>query len=211
MVWSGRLMVAAAVLAGVTLVAPGDTPVAAAAGAGIPAVLVGGDPIVINGLRCTIGFNARNAAGTRYIITSWPCFGGPGSAGPVPAPADSTSTPYVRGPGGSLLTLSPSQNRAPVGATVCRSGPGSGYHCGTVTALNQTVCFTTGCVTGLTRTNACAEPGDSGGPFIWSSGGQVIAQGVLVGASGNCTAGGTTWFRPIGPILSAYGLILYTG
>ena len=61
-----------------------------------------------------------------------------------------------------------------------------------------------GTVTGLTRTNVCAEPGDSGGSFI--SGSQ--AQGVTSGGSGNCTSGGTTYFQPVNEILSAYGLTL---
>lgn len=180
-------------------------------GAGVQAPLVGGDSIVINNQRCAIGFNAHNGAGGRYIITSSPCFAGlPGTAGPVPAPAGSTSTPYVRGPGGSLLTVSPLQTRAPVGASVCMSGPVDGYRCGTVQAINQTVCFPQGCVIGLTRTNVCPQPGESGAPFIWNSGGRVIAQGVLVGGSGSCP-GGTSWFKPIWPILAAHGLVLFTG
>jgi streptogrisin C len=61
-------------------------------------------------------------------------------------------------------------------------------------------------VTGLTRTNVCAEPGDSGGS--WLSGNQ--AQGVTSGGSGNCSSGGTTYFQPVNEILSAYGLTLVT-
>jgi streptogrisin C len=64
-----------------------------------------------------------------------------------------------------------------------------------------------GSVSGLTRTNACAEPGDSGGS--WVSGTQ--AQGVTSGGSGNCTSGGTTYFQPVNEILSVYGVSLITG
>lgn len=202
------------VLAAVTLAPPAGAAAPEAVteqGAGVDALLIGGDPIVVNNWRCAIGFNARNRAGSRYVITSYPCAGSPGMAGLLPAPAGSTSTPYVRGPGGSLLTLSPLQNQAPVGAVVCMSGPTAGYRCGTVTALNQTVNFGGTIVTGLTRTTVCPAQGESGAPFIWNSGGQVIPQGVLVGGSGSCSTGGTTWFKPIWPVLSANGLVLYTG
>ena len=59
---------------------------------------------------------------------------------------------------------------------------------------------------GLSRSNACAEPGDSGGS--WISGNQ--AQGVTSGGTGNCTSGGTMWFQPVNPILQRYGLSLTT-
>ena len=67
--------------------------------------------------------------------------------------------------------------------------------------------YAEGTVTGLTRTNVCAEPGDSGGSFI--SGNQ--AQGMTSGGSGNCTFGGTTYFQPVNEVLSAYNLRLITG
>ena len=82
----------------------------------------------------------------------------------------------------------------------------SAWHCGTVQAKNQTVRYAQGTVYGLTRTNVCAEPGDSGGS--WLSGNQ--AQGVTSCGSGNCTSGGTTYFQPVNEILSAYGLRLVT-
>ena len=61
-------------------------------------------------------------------------------------------------------------------------------------------------MSGLSRSNACAEPGDSGGS--WISGNQ--AQGVTSGGSGNCSSGGTMWFQPVNEILSVYGLSLTT-
>jgi streptogrisin C len=76
-----------------------------------------------------------------------------------------------------------------------------------VQAKNQTVNYQQGSVSGLTQTNACAEPGDSGGS--WVSGTQ--AQGVTSGGSGNCTSGGTTYFQPVNEILSVYGVSLITG
>jgi streptogrisin C len=95
---------------------------------------------------------------------------------------------------------------APVGAAICRSGSTTGTHCGTILAKNQTVVYPEGQVTGLTRTNVCAEAGDSGGP--WLSGDQ--AQGVTSGGSGDCTVGGETFFQPINEILALNKLTLLT-
>ncbi|GAB2623949.1 hypothetical protein Aab01nite_17410 [Paractinoplanes abujensis] len=95
---------------------------------------------------------------------------------------------------------------APVGAAVCRSGSTTGTFCGTILAKNQTVVYPEGAVTGLTRTDVCAEGGDSGGP--WLSGDQ--AQGMTSGGSGDCTVGGETFFQPINEILAAEDLTLVT-
>ncbi|MFC7505648.1 S1 family peptidase, partial [Nocardioides sp. GCM10030258] len=94
------------------------------------------------------------------------------------------------------------------GTTVCRSGSTTGFKCGTIQATNQTVCYSQGCVYQMTRTNACAEPGDSGGPYVSST---RQAQGILSGGNGNCTSGGTTFFQPINEVLSVYGLTLVIG
>jgi streptogrisin C len=95
---------------------------------------------------------------------------------------------------------------APVGASICRSGSTTGWHCGTLQAKNSTVQYAQGTVSGLTRTDVCAEPGDSGGSFMWIN----QAQGVTSGGSGDCKSGGTTYFQPVNPILQAYGLQLVT-
>ncbi|MDX8031460.1 S1 family peptidase [Lentzea sp. BCCO 10_0856] len=117
-----------------------------------------------------------------------------------------TTTAKVNHYGGADVIVSGNTESA-VGASICRSGSTTGWHCGTVSAKNQTVNYQEGSVSGLTRTNVCAEPGDSGGS--WVSGTQ--AQGVTSGGSGDCTSGGTTYFQPVNEILSAYGLKLVTG
>ncbi|HEX5740381.1 MAG TPA: S1 family peptidase [Pilimelia sp.] len=93
---------------------------------------------------------------------------------------------------------------APVGASVCRSGGTTGWRCGVIEAHDATVRYAQGTVTGLTRTNVCAEPGDSGGS--WISDGQ--AQGVTSGGTGDCRDGGVTYFQPLREALEAYGLNL---
>ena len=97
-------------------------------------------------------------------------------------------------------------NVASVGSSICRSGRTTGWRCGVVQAHNVTINYADGPVYSATRTSTCAEGGDSGGSFI--SGDQ--AQGVTSGGSGNCSTGGTTFFQPINPILSTYGLTLKT-
>ncbi|MFD5829534.1 S1 family peptidase [Lentzea sp. NPDC060358] len=117
-----------------------------------------------------------------------------------------TPTPNVNHYGGSDVVVSGSTEAA-VGASICRSGSTTGWHCGEVQAKSQTVNYQEGSVSGLTRTDVCAEPGDSGGS--WVSGTQ--AQGVTSGGSGDCTSGGTTYYQPVNEILEAYGLTLTTG
>ena len=106
--------------------------------------------------------------------------------------------------GGTVAVKGSTQ--AAVGATVCRSGSTTGWHCGQIQGFNSTVRYAEGSVSGLIRTNVCAEPGDSGGSLL--AGNQ--AQGVTSGGSGDCTSGGTTYFQPVNEILQTYGLRLLT-
>jgi streptogrisin C len=110
---------------------------------------------------------------------------------------------YVYGYDGNYYYVHGSAE-VPEGSSICRSGSTTGMWCGTVQAKNQTVNYPQGTVFGLTQTNVCAEPGDSGGSWISAN----QAQGVTSGGSGNCSSGGTTFFQPVNPILSVYGLSL---
>ncbi|GAA2350875.1 S1 family peptidase [Streptomyces cuspidosporus] len=187
----------------------------------------GGEAYYINGTaRCSIGFSVTKDAQGGFV-TAGHCgqagatttgvnrvaqgtFQGsrfPGNDYAWVAVSDEWAPgPVVLGPGGAAVTVAGSQ-QAPVGSSVCRSGSTTGWHCGTIEQLDTSVRYTEGLVSGLSRTTVCAEPGDSGGSYI--SGSQ--AQGITSGGSGNCTAGGTTYFQPVNPILEAYGLALKTG
>ncbi|MFC4535270.1 S1 family peptidase [Sphaerisporangium dianthi] len=92
------------------------------------------------------------------------------------------------------------------GSSVCRSGSSTDWYCGLIQQRDASVTYPEGSIFELTRTNVCAEPGDSGGSFIAID----QAQGVTSGGSGDCEAGGTTYFQPIDEILTAYGLTLLT-
>ncbi|WP_394537588.1 S1 family peptidase [Lysobacter enzymogenes] len=105
---------------------------------------------------------------------------------------------------------------APVGSPVCRSGGGSGYQCGWVTATQVTVNYPEGAIYGLSQSNACSAGGDSGGAWIDGLG---QAQGVHSGNASsradrsNCDIPQDqrqSWFQPINPILLEYQLGLVT-
>ncbi|MFD3451430.1 S1 family peptidase [Streptomyces sp. NPDC058691] len=183
---------------------------------------VGGDPYYSHNIRCSIGFSvyggfvtAGHCAQLGAAVYGWDGSyvgnfqGGtfPGNDyGWVNVGSGWWTVPVVLGWGTVPDALVRGSAEAPVGASVCRSGSTTHWHCGTVLAKNETVNYSQGSVFGLTKTNVCAEPGDSGGSFI--SGDQ--AQGVTSGGWGNCSSGGETWFQPVNPILSRYGLTLQT-
>jgi hypothetical protein len=127
------------------------------------------------------------------------------SAARVTNTAAWTLVPWIDS-GAGKVTITGSQ-QTPIGGAVCLIDRRLGTHCGSITAINQTVSFPGGVVTGLTRTNVCMEPG--GTPVAFVSGSQ--AQGVPLGGTGSCAAGGSSFFTPVNRILSTYGLTLFTG
>jgi streptogrisin C len=194
----------------------------AAAPTTLAAGTVGGDPFYTGNVRCSIGFSVYGG-----FVTAGHCdqhtgsvYGWDrsyvgnfqGSSFPdndyawVNVGSGWWTVPVVLGWGTVSDQLVRGSNVAPVGASICRSGSTSHWHCGTVLAMNETVNYSQGAVHQMTKTNVCAEPGDSGGSFI--SGDQ--AQGVTSGGWGNCSSGGETWFQPVNEILNRYGLTLHT-
>ena len=184
--------------------------------------VIGGNAYYIGGARCSIGFSVTRSGTNGGFVTAGHCgrtgnsttqpsgvFRGSSFPGNdyawVEVSSGNTLRPWVNRYNGTTVTVAGSTEAA-IGASVCRSGSTTGWRCGTIQAKNATVNYAQGSVSGLTRTNACAEPGDSGGS--WLSGNQ--AQGVTSGGSGNCTTGGTTYFQPVNEILAAYGLTLVT-
>ncbi|MFB7559227.1 alpha-lytic protease prodomain-containing protein [Streptomyces brevispora] len=183
---------------------------------------VGGDPYYTGNVRCSIGFSVYGG-----FVTAGHC----GQAGAGVRGWDGSAignfqgssfpgddyawvsvgngwwtVPVVLGWGTVSDQLVRGSAAAPIGASICRSGSTSHWHCGNVLATNETVNYSQGAVYQMTKTSVCAEPGDSGGSFI--SGDQ--AQGVTSGGWGNCTSGGETWHQPINEILNRYGLTLHT-
>ncbi|MFE9102017.1 S1 family peptidase [Actinomadura geliboluensis] len=185
----------------------------------------GGEAIYTGGARCSLGFNVRSGS-TYYFVTAGHCtnigttwtdssgrtlgrtvyssFPGNdyGVVQYTSTPTDTQGSVSLYGSGTRDIT---SAGNAAVGQTVYRSGSTTGLHNGRVTALNQTVNYQEGSVSGLIRTTVCAEPGDSGGSLFAGS----TALGLTSGGSGNCSSGGTTFFQPVTEPLSRYGLSVY--
>ncbi|MFF1695772.1 S1 family peptidase [Streptomyces sp. NPDC058257] len=183
---------------------------------------VGGDPYYTGNVRCSIGFSVHGG-----FVTAGHC----GQAGAAVRGWDNSNignfqgssfpdndyayvsvgngwwtVPVVLGWGTVSDQLVRGSAEAPIGASICRSGSTTHWHCGNVLAKNETVNYSQGAVHQMTKTSVCAEGGDSGGSFI--SGDQ--AQGVTSGGWGNCSSGGETWYQPINEILNRYGLTLHT-
>lgn len=183
---------------------------------------VGGDPYYTGNVRCSIGFSvhggfvtAGHCGQTGAGVRGWDgsnigSFQGSSFPGDdyayVSVGNGWWTVPVVLGWGTVPDQLVRGSAEAPVGASVCRSGSTTHWHCGTVLAKNETVNYSQGAVHQMTKTSVCAEPGDSGGSFI--SGDQ--AQGVTSGGWGNCGSGGETWHQPVNEILGRYGLTLHT-
>ncbi|MDX3851587.1 S1 family peptidase [Streptomyces sp. AK02-01A] len=183
---------------------------------------VGGDPYYTGNVRCSIGFSvyggfvtAGHCGQAGASVSGWDGsyignFQGSSFPGDdyawVNVGSGWWTVPVVLGWGAVPDQLVRGSAVAPIGASICRSGSTSHWHCGNVLATNETVNYSQGAVYQMTKTSVCAEPGDSGGSFL--SGDQ--AQGVTSGGWGNCSSGGETWHQPINEILGRYGLTLHT-
>ena len=103
-----------------------------------------------------------------------------------------------------------------VGTGICRSGYASGWRCGFINATNVTVNYSNGPVYGLRQSSACLTQGDSGGSWIVGNDAQGVSSGGQLGAGSpplsNCQfSNPVSFYQPINPILSAYGLSLVLG
>ncbi|MCE7079545.1 S1 family peptidase [Streptomyces sp. ST2-7A] len=185
--------------------------------------IVGGDPFYVGNARCSIGFPVHGG-----FVTAGHC----GTTGSAVRGWDNTHIGQVQGrvwPGSDMAwvnvgsgwwtvpvvlgwgsvsdQLVRGSSPVAVGSSICRSGSTTGWRCGTLTAVNQTVRYSSGEVAhGMSFSSACSAPGDSGGSVI--AGDQ--AQGVHSGGSGSCEGTSMTVFNPINPILQHYGLTLHT-
>jgi len=184
----------------------------------------GGQAIYTGGSRCSLGFNVRRGGIDHFLTaghctnigTSWTGPGGvalgtrvgtsfPGNDYGLVRDTSTTPRPgNVSLYNGAFQEISTARNPI-VGEPTKRSGSTTGLRSGTITATNQTVRYPQGTVTGLIRTNICAEPGDSGGALFNGT----AALGLTSGGSGNCTTGGTTFYQPVMEALSVYGAQIY--
>ena len=184
----------------------------------------GADPIFTPGGRCSAGFNVTNGQ-TSFILTAGHCGPTGTSWSEDTQGATNIGTTVASSFPDNDYSLVRYQNRTldrssvvnlgagrgvritasadpAVGQQVFRNGSTTGLRTGEVTALNATVNYPEGTVTGLIQTSVCAEPGDSGGPLF----AQGLALGLTSGGSGDCAAGGVTFFQPVTEALRALGV-----
>ncbi|WP_203185319.1 S1 family peptidase [Streptomyces pratensis] len=185
-------------------------------------LIAGGDAIWGGTGRCSLGFNVVKD-GEPYFLTAGHCTEGitswSDSQGGAEIGANEGSsfpdndyglvkyTSDVEHPSevdlydGSTQAITKAGD-ATVGMSVTRSGSTTQVHDGEVTALDATVNYGNGdIVNGLIQTTVCAEPGDSGGSLFSGD----TALGLTSGGSGDCSAGGETFFQPVPEALAAYG------
>lgn len=182
----------------------------------------GGDAIFGGQFRCSLGFNVQDSSGAFFFLTAGHCgniastwFSNsahtstlgttagssfPGNDYAIVRYTGSASHPGAVGSQDITSAGTPSVNQ-----TVSRRGSTTGIHTGRVTALNATVTYPEGTVTGLIRTTVCAEGGDSGGSLYSGT----TAYGLTSGGNGNCTSGGTTFFQPVTEPLGVFGVHVY--
>ena len=199
--------------------------------------LDGGDYITGGSGGCSAGFNLRSSwTGVGYLLTAGHCLNPVstvrGQGGNVFGPTmeswyqwgsddalvrNDSAGYWIQGPwvdltpsNGSIFTTR-TWTDAPVGTTVCKSGVTTKWTCGSITAKNATVTYTSGVTLyGLTRHNACAEPGDSGGSNLSAS--TWAAEGVSSGATliaNRCLSfygqQNVSYYHPIADSLNYYG------
>ncbi|GHB07426.1 MULTISPECIES: S1 family peptidase [Streptomyces] len=185
-------------------------------------LIAGGEAIWGGTGRCSLGFNVVKD-GEPYFLTAGHCTEGitswsdsqggaeiganEGSSFPdndyglVKYTADVEHPSEVDLYNGSTQAITKAGD-ATVGMSVTRSGSTTQVHDGEVTALDATVNYGNGdIVNGLIQTTVCAEPGDSGGSLFSGD----TALGLTSGGSGDCSAGGETFFQPVPEALAAYG------
>jgi streptogrisin D len=186
-------------------------------------------------IRCSLGFNVKASDGSPAFLTAGHCgvaakqwsdsatgkpiatvdqanFPGAGDFSLVKYDDATTQAPSEVNVGKGQTVQITKAADATVGETVLRMGSTTGLHDGTVTGLNATVNFQSetqpggvDTVTGLIQTNVCAEAGDSGGSLFTQDGSAV---GLTSGGSGDCKAGGETFFQPVPAALKATGATL---
>ncbi|KAB2351436.1 S1 family peptidase [Actinomadura rudentiformis] len=187
---------------------------------------LGGDAIFGQGSRCSLGFNVRRGQESFFLtaghcgnaVRNWTADrqGGRPLGTTVASSFPGDDFALVRSEEGAAgegeVNLFNGQSRditrageAVVGQNVVRSGSTTGVSTGRVTAVNATVNFPEGTVTGMIQTTVCAEPGDSGGPLFSGT----TALGLTSGGAGNCRSGGITFFQPVTEPLQRFGVDVF--
>ncbi|MCS0603600.1 S1 family peptidase [Streptomyces sp. LP11] len=186
----------------------------------------GGDPVYFGSYRCTLGFNVKKGSGY-YFLDAGHCGNDAAtwySDKPKQHPIGTTAESSFPGNDYALVRYSTSSTppgdvslgngrfqditsaATPlVGQSVTHSGSTTGVSTGRVTALNATVNYAQGSVSGLIKTNACSQKGDSGGPLFSGT----TAYGITSGGNLSCGSGGVSYYQPVTEALQRYGVEVY--
>ena len=187
--------------------------------------IAGGDPLYNSGGgRCSAGFNVTNGA-TRFVLTAGHCtalggtwnnyanlYIGPSAGAYFPGQDHGvvrvdSGLPQINGVylyNGSFQTIT-GAGSAYAGLYACKSGSTTGVTCGYVQAVNVTVNYAQGAVYGTDQTTICTQPGDSGGSYFTGA----TALGMVSGGTvGGCTSTSRSFFFPVLPALSYWGVSL---
>lgn len=104
---------------------------------------------------------------------------------PVPGSAQQFANNGVRVPNAAPLAVTGTADPV-VGAPVCKAGNTSGFNCGVVTAVHQTVPVGQRVINDGFATDLCALQGDSGGPIVTGTLALGISSASNVGNYGMC-------------------------
>ncbi|MGH3716646.1 MAG: proprotein convertase P-domain-containing protein, partial [Micromonosporaceae bacterium] len=181
---------------------------------------------------CSIGFSATGSGGSRHFVTAGHCTndtnqaaygkdgtqlgasngsinGMEGDFGKVDVTAagwNLSSTVYAYGTASDVKVTGSTEPT--VGMSICRSGWKTGWRCGTVTQVNQTINYPNVSVGGQFVTNACSNAGDSGGAYVTGD----KAVGIHSGGGNPCgQSNPNTNAQPVNEALTKWGLTLVTG
>lgn len=159
------------------------------------------------------GFDGNNLG--NFVVTAW-------RDGNDYATTTVNTTNWIQGPWvsnwtpGDGVVVVYGSTPMPFGFSLCKSGSTTGWTCGIIVGLNESVVLSGVLVNQLTRHTACVERGDSGGSNVSGGHAQGVSSGaVLYGAGARCGANAgmptISWFQPINEVLSTYGYTLITG
>jgi hypothetical protein len=187
--------------------------------------IAGGDPIYNSGGgRCSAGFNVWNGS-TRFVLTAGHCtalggtwnnyanlYIGPSAGSYFPGQDHGlvridSGLPQIRGVylyNNTFQTIT-GAGSGYAGLYACKSGSTTGLTCGYVQATNVTVTYAQGAVYGTDQTTICTQPGDSGGSYFTGATALGLVSG---GTTSGCNSAFRSYFFPVGPALSYWGVSL---